>query len=150
MEALLNEASTQFIECKERIFNYDEGLDPLMEESHLCDFLKRIAQDHAFSNTNVLKAEAIGAVALGEIMSFFWNAISDRKDFGDISSRRKSPAAKFGWSLVSSNYIEQAETDGADFESIRYAELRLLTDMVSGMTDTFAMKLWKDIKALPR
>lgn len=153
MEALLTEASDAFIRSKTSIFDFSDEQEPLLESSVLCDFLKKIAQDHAFSYPAVLKAEAVGAVALDEILSFFWAAISDREDFNDLSSRRRSPAAKFGWSLISSNYIEQAEKlakGGAECSSVRYAELRLLTDMVSGMTDTFAMKLWNDLKALPR
>lgn len=153
MEALLSEASDAFLCAKDRIFSFSEDQKPLLEGSTLCDFLKEIAQDHAFSYPAVLKAEAVGAVALGEILDFFWTAISDREDFDDLSSRRISPSAKFGWSLISSNYIEQAERlakGDAEYSSVRYAELRLLTDMVSGMTDTFAMKLWNDLKALPR
>lgn len=153
MEALLTEASDAFLKSKDAIFGFSDTQEPLLEGSTLCNFLKEIAQDHAFSYPSVLKAEAVGAVALDEILTFFWAAISDREKVDDITSRRRSPAAKFGWSLISPNYIEQAKrlaTGSADCSSIRYAELRLLTDMVSGMTDTFAMKLWDDLKALPR
>jgi dGTPase len=54
--------------------------------------------------------------------------------------------------LISPNYIEEAVNSAnlvGPASSLRYRELRLLTDMASGMTDTFAMKLWKDLDAIP-
>lgn len=153
MDELLDEASRAFMSNKDKIKYFDHSLKPLLEESKVCCFLKEIAKDHAFSHSNVLKSEAKGAEALGDIMSFFWNAIYERKDIGDINSRRTSAVSKFAWSLISPNYIEEASRcikKSTPREMIRYAEIRLLTDMVSGMTDTFAMKLWQDIKGLPK
>lgn len=153
MDALLDEAAKSFMEKSSRIFSFSENIDPLLEKSDLCNFLKDVAKDHAFSYPAVLKSEAVGAEAIKEIMSFFWASIRSREDGLDIRSRRTTAAAKFAWSLVSPNYIEEAArciTKEAGSHKIRYAEMRLLTDMVSGMTDSFAMKLWKDIQALPK
>lgn len=153
MDALLQEASDNFISASAAIFARDISVIPLLEKSELCDFLKNIARDHAFSNSSVLKSEAVGAEAIKDILSFFWNSIVEREEIDDINSRRTTATSKFAWSLVSPNYIEEAARcifEGKDRSYIRYAEMRLLTDMVSGMTDTFAMKLWQDIKALPK
>lgn len=153
MDALIQEAAENFLENSKEILAYDPDVLPILEKSDLCDFLKDIAKTHAFSNPSVLKAEACGAEAIKAILSFFWEAIYDRESVVDIMSRRRSARAKFAWSLVSSNYVEEANrcisNAKGDEALIRYTELRLLTDMVSGMTDTFAMKLWEDIKALP-
>jgi dGTPase len=55
------------------------------------------------------------------------------------------------FALISQNYIEDAmrakDADGV-VGSVRYRELRLLTDMVSGMTDTFTMKLWEELRGM--
>mgnify|MGYP001947169725 CR=1 FL=1 len=153
MDALLDEASQKFLSNSDDICRYHLNVLPLLEESNLCKFLKDVAKDHAFSSPSVLKSEAIGAEAIGEILSFFWNSIRNREKIEDIKSRRTTAASKFAWSLVSPNYIEEADRCiGKDTpkKDIRYAEARLLTDMVSGMTDTFAMKLWNDIRALPK
>jgi dGTPase len=153
MDALLSEASENFIQKSDDIFAFKEDLEPLMERNILCGFLKDIAKDHAFSNPSVLRSEAIGAEAIKDILSFFWSAIQNRKDFFDIRSSRTTAASKFAWSLVSPNYIEECARcieQGAPQARIRYSELRLLTDMVSGMTDSFAMKLWQDIRALSK
>lgn len=153
MEALLEEAATSYIDNAPSIFAFEEGMLPLLEDSVLCNFLKSVAKDHAFSNPAVLKSEAIGAQAITDIMSFFWASIRNRKKNDDIKSRRTTAASKFAWSLISPNYIEEAARcikKDTPPQGIRYAEMRLLTDMVSGMTDSFAMKLWNDIQALPR
>jgi dGTPase len=97
--------------------------------------------------------EALGADALDGLMSFFWDAISLRKNFEDIESKRTTAMAKYGWSLVSPNYIEAAKLsqgNSGPSSAVRYRELRLLTDMVSGMTDTFALNLWNEVKSLPK
>lgn len=153
MEELLDEAATSFIDRAGGIFAFESEILPIMEESVLCNFLKSVAKDHAFSNPGVLKSEAIGAEAIKDIMSFFWASIRNREENDDIKSRRTTAASKFAWSLVSPNYIEEAArciTKETPPQRIRYAEMRLLTDMVSGMTDSFAMKLWNDIQALPK
>lgn len=153
MEALLDEAATGFIEKSGVIFAFKDRILPILEESVLCDFLKSVAKDHAFSNPGVLRSEAFGAEAIKDIMSFFWGSIRNREENGDIKSRRTTAASKFAWSLISPNYIEEAArciTKETAPQKIRYAEMRLLTDMVSGMTDSFAMKLWNDIRALPK
>jgi len=153
MEALLEEAATSFINHADDIFAFNDGILPILEESVLCNFLKSVAKDHAFSNPGVLKSEAIGAEAITEIMSFFWASIRNREKNYDIKSRRTTAASKFAWSLISPNYIEEAArciSEKTPAQRIRYAEMRLLTDMVSGMTDSFAIKLWNDIQALPK
>ena len=54
--------------------------------------------------------------------------------------------------MISPNYVEDAVRSAKSDDSeggVRYRELRLLTDMISGMTDTFAIKLSREIKEVP-
>lgn len=151
IEALVAHASNQFIKNSSGIFNFSHEV-PLMDNSNLCDVLKGLAKRYAFNNPMVLKAEALGAAALDGLMSAFWSAISDRKNIEDIESKKLSARSSYIFSLISPNYIQQAkvvENNGSASSGIRYRELRLLTDMVSGMTDTYAMRLWGEIQKLP-
>jgi dGTPase len=95
--------------------------------------------------------EAEGAAAIDGLMSFFWDAITKRKTFENIESERISARAKYGYALISPNYIEAATSKLGRFnpDVPRYRELRLLTDMVSGMTDTFAIRLWEKVRQVP-
>lgn len=149
--ALVSHASDQFTNNMTAIFSYDHAT-PLMDNSPLCTALKDIAKKYAFENADVLKAEALGAAALDGLMSAFWEAISDRKIYEDIESKRISARSKFIFSVISPNYVQEAASPvGANHgaNGLRYRELRLLTDMVSGMTDSFAMRLWGEIQEIP-
>lgn len=150
IEALVTHASEQFIQNLQPIFNFHHQL-PLMDNSELCTALKKIAQQYAFNNPLVLRMETLGAAALDGLMCAFWSAISDRTKIDDIKSRR-SARSSYIFSLISPNYVEQAcapDVQNSNANGIRYRELRLLTDMISGMTDTYAMRLWRDLQAVP-
>jgi len=151
IEDLISHASAAFVENTVPIFNYNHA-KALMDDSTLCEALKEVAQQNAFSHSTVLRTEALGAVAIDALMTALWDAISDRKDQGDLRSKRLGARTKYVFSLISPNYIEQAVASKdllAPASGLRYRELRLLTDMMSGMTDTFAIKLWKDASAIP-
>jgi dGTPase len=86
-------------------------------------------------------------------MTTFWEAIHDRplEDFNDILARRSGAKNKYVFALISQNYLEDASraaNGGGIAASVRYRELRLLTDMLSGMTDTFTIKLWDELKGM--
>ena len=151
IEALVTHASKQFIQNLRPIFDFSHQT-PLMDDSELCSELKKIAKRYAFNNPIVLKTEAFGAAALDGLMSAFWSAISDRKDLSNIESRKRSARSSYIYSLISPNYVQQAcapDVPDSEANGLRYRELRLLTDMISGMTDTYAMRLWREIQALP-
>jgi dGTPase len=152
IQSLIGHASDDFVANAESIFLYKHE-SGLMESSELCKKLKTIAKENAFNHSTVLRAEANGAAAIDELMTVFWDAISNRKDYLTIRSTRMSARAKYVFSLISPNYIEQAVAEPCNASKIaknmRYRELRLLTDMVSGMTDSFALRIWENIKSVP-
>lgn len=151
IEALIDHASAAFMDNAVPIFNYNYD-KALMDDSPLCEALKEVAQQNAFSHPTVLRTEASGALAIDALMTALWEAISDRKDQDKLRSKRRGARARYVFSLISPNYIEQAVASknlSEPASGLRYRELRLLTDMMSGMTDTFAMKLWKDISGIP-
>lgn len=148
VDALVNEASSAFIENSESLCNFKDA-QPLMEGSILCDALKGVARQYAFSNSGVLRMEALGAAAISELMTIFWEAISQREKEDDLLSRRTTATGNYVFAQISHNYLEdavRAKDAGGVAGTLRYRELRLLTDMISGMTDTFAIKLWEDLK----
>lgn len=151
IDELIDHASASFLAHSADIFALRQN-SSLMDDSSLCAALQSVAKIHAFANPAVLKMEAIGGAALKGLLSFFWRAICERKSLDDLTSKRTSAIAKYGWSLVSPNYIEEAVKSGTKTAvplSVRYRELRLLTDMISGMTDSFALKLWHEVRELP-
>jgi dGTPase len=74
IDALVDEAASKFVSYSAGIFEYSHET-PLMDESCICNTLKKIAQQYAFSNSGVLRMEALGATAISGLMEFFWRAI---------------------------------------------------------------------------
>jgi dGTPase len=152
IEALIEHASDGFVAAGEAIKALSH-CTPLMDDSTLCEKLKSLARQHAFGNPGVLRMEARGAEAIDGLMTAFWDAIHDRpqEDFDDILARRSGAKNKYVFALISQNYLEDASraVNAAGIAaSVRYRELRLLTDMLSGMTDTFTIKLWEELKGM--
>jgi predicted deoxyguanosinetriphosphate triphosphohydrolase len=150
IDTLIDHVSDGFVKAGNAINDFSHR-QPLMDDSALCDKLKQLARQHAFGNSGVLRMEARGAEAIDGLMSAFWDAIHDRPldKFHDILARRLGAKSKYVFSLISQNYLEdasRAKDTGGLPATVRYRELRLLTDMISGMTDTFTIKLWDELK----
>ena len=151
IDSLVDNASNKFVTNLDNINKYTHQI-PLMEDDPLCDTLKKVARDYAFCHADLLRAEALGAQALTDLMTWFWDAITTRKNPNDILSRRTHPRAAYIFSLISPNYKDAAANPRPETSKegnlVRYRELRLLTDMVSGMTDTFALNLWTRLREM--
>ncbi|MEQ5829156.1 dNTP triphosphohydrolase [Sulfitobacter sp. NFXS29] len=116
----------------------------------LCSALKKFDRENAFSHKEVLEIELNGYNTLNRLMDYLWIGISDRKSYDDPSSKRRSPFSAYVYSRISKNYkriFENAITEyhGDQSLPIRYKEMQLLTDMVSGMTDQFCIDLYNDL-----
>ncbi len=105
--------------------------------------LKRFDFEHAFRHPDVLALEVDGFNKLQDLMSMLWRGIVEREHYTDPASKRTSPFADLAYRLISENYREAFERPAAGLAAlpIRYRELQLLTDMVSGMTDSYAVHL---------
>lgn len=154
IKALIEDASDLYAGKKDQIERYDP-IPPLMEKHPLCDALKEIAGLYGFAHPAVLRSEALGAAAIDGLMTTIWSAIHGRKDPSELMSKRSDARDRYAFSLISPNYLEaacrEAEAAGAGKGTRvgRYHELRLLTDMVSGMTDGFAMETWRGLQQVP-
>lgn len=113
--------------------------------ANLCQTLKDFALAHAFRHKSVLATELRGHNVLIGLMDLLWEAITDRVDENDVASKRRTPFARYAYGRISENYrrIFEASSD----LPIRYREAQLLTDMISGMTDSYALSLYDELKA---
>lgn len=111
--------------------------------------LKSFAFTHAYRNRAVLELELEGYNVLRGLMDIFWVAIADVSDATDPKSKRRHPFTRYVYGRISENYrrIYEAAKVGT---CGRYEECVLLTDMVSGMTDSYAMTLYGELAPLKR
>jgi len=106
--------------------------------------LKAFAKSHIYNHRQVLEIELQGHQTIHGLMDILWSAISEREKPEEIDSRRP-PLSSYVYSRISENYRRVA-TSKYNGMPLRYRELQLMTDMVSGMTDTFAVSLLEDLR----
>ena len=82
-------------------------------------------------------------------MDMIWAAIIDRSNSDELSSTRNHPFTKYVYQRISENYRRIFEKPTAEDKKLptRYRECLLLTDMISGMTDSFALDLYNDLSS---
>ena len=76
-------------------------------------------------------------------MDAFWYAITHRQDPADPQSNRTTPLAGYIYKRISENY-RRVFTSPDNPMPLRYRELQLVTDMISGMTDRYALQLHEE------
>lgn len=138
---------------------FEDNLEPMMSGTFekdlikssaaavLCKTLKDFAFKHAYKHRSVLEVELRGHNTLHGLMDLLWESITDRKDAAAPASDRNSPFATYAYRRISENYRRIFE-DSSNTMPLRYRELQLLADMVAGMTDSFALCLYRELKAL--
>ena len=144
---MVNDVSSAFGQNKEKIMNgkLDQDLIKVSNSVNLCEYLKEFDRIHAYKHRSVLEVELTGYNTIRKLMNYFWKAIFDRKDLKDVASNRKTPFASYAYSRISENYRRVFENKNNNMP-VRYKELQLMTDMISGMTDSFAISLLEDLE----
>ncbi len=149
---LVKAATRAFIDNEGRFF---AGLvqKPLLEISlgeKLRKTLKDFSYKHAYTHRSVLKVELEGYNVIRGLMDLFWASIVDRRDQEKAASDRLHPFSRFVYGRISENYRRIFENPIEEVAKLpmRYRECQLLTDMLSGMTDSFAIDLYKELSAM--
>ncbi|MCL7744977.1 dNTP triphosphohydrolase [Guyparkeria hydrothermalis] len=105
--------------------------------------LKACNWQHAYRHKSVLRVELTGLTVIHGLMDAFWYAITRREERNEPASTRSTPLAGYIYQRISENYRRVFESPGNPMP-IRYREAQLLTDMISGMTDSFAVSLYEE------
>jgi len=99
-----------------------------------------------YRHRSVLEIELKGHTVIQELMDRLWEAISARNAKKDPLAR-SNPKAAYIYGRISENYRRIFESKTGSIP-IRYKEAQLLTDMISGMTDQFALSFHEELRAL--
>lgn len=146
MTAIVSSTILAFEQYYDDIMNGDmkERLITVSRARSLVDALKKFDLTYAYRDQKVLELELRGNHTLHALMDALWVGISQRAKYEVTSdgfkARRGLPFAQYAYGRISENYRRVFEADSESLP-IRYRELRLLTDMVSGMTDGYALEL---------
>lgn len=112
--------------------------------------LKAFDDQHGYRHRGVLELELVGYNALHDLMNMLWRGITERAEYLKPESKRTSPFSTYAYSRISENYRRIFEGTVLSRRPslelpMRYRELQLLTDMVSGMTDSYALALHQEL-----
>jgi dGTPase len=149
---MVSAATNAFIEHEKDFFAGTVAV-PLLEKSTaetLRKTLKSFSFMHAYKHRSVLEVELQGYNVIRGLMDFFWAAILDREDPKKPESDRKRPFTKYVYGRISENYRRIFENPSSIDSGLpmRYRECILLTDMISGMTDSYAVNLYEELLGL--
>ena len=112
----------------------------------LCKLLKEFDKKHGFQHEDVLRIELEGNNYIQGMMNFLWDAITgnsgnkafDKYAYGRISEKYRT-------------FYENEETKlqaDNDEVGLHYAQCQLLCDAVAGMTDSYLILLYNELRPL--
>ena len=144
--SMVRSAVDAFVRNKDDIMAgaFDKELMAEGDASALWASLKRFAKQHVYNHQRVLEVELEGHRTIHALMDMFWSSITDREEATNLASRRP-PLAGYVYSRISENYRRVAEAEN-NAMPMRYRELQLVTDMISGMSDSFAIAFHDDLR----
>ena len=149
---LVNTATDTFVQ-NETFFRSEATKLSLLAHSK-GDVLRRSLKDfafrHAYQNRSVLRVELQGYNVIRGLMDMLWAAIVNRDPAKGVKSLRNCPFTRFVYGRISENYRRAFEDPPPEIAQLpeRYRECLLLTDMISGMTDSFAVDLHEELLGL--
>lgn len=112
--------------------------------AELCKALKEFDYRWGYRHKSVLKLELEGFNYIHGLMNMLWIGIHGQLK-GEHDSR--TPFGKYAYQKISENYRRVFE-DSKNEMPIIYKEAQLLTDAISGMTDSYLIILHDELKSL--
>jgi dGTPase len=150
--AMIRAVTSLFVEKEAELLSGSVS-DPLISVSKaekLRETLKNFSMKHAYTHKSVLCVELTGFNVITDLMDMLWCAVSDREESSDPQSKRNHPFTRLVYSRISENYRRAFENPIGDAAALplRYRECQLVTDMIAGMTDSFAVELHRELFSL--
>jgi dGTPase len=148
--ALVNAAIEAFREHRATLLDGSEkqALLKLGKAKKLRKLLGDFAVEHAFKHRSVLEIELHGHNTIRGLMDIFWKAIQGTNP-QEGRHEPDHPYDRYVYSRISENYrrIYSKPTEDVAELPLRYRQCLLLTDMISGMTDSYAMSLLSELRS---
>ncbi len=118
-------------------------INPLIREIPAATALaavKDYAEQHVYTSPQVVEVGAAGFEVLGGLLQAFISAINDISEYGQNASAK----SRMLMHLLPAQFVGVQRRPDADL----YRRLLRITDFVSGMTDSYAVSLYKKITGI--
>lgn len=138
INALIEETAENFIHHLPEIMEggFDKHLTDTIPSSRHTQDIARYSVEHIYNSQHVLEIQAAGFEVLPGLLSMFWEAMDDCVRNGKRCNGRNL------------NLIRMLALHGIEPEANTYQRARQLIDYLSGMTDRYAVSLYKKIKGI--
>lgn len=149
--AMISAVIAAFEENYDSIMNgkFDGDLIGSSTAKLACKGLKDFSFKHAFVHRSVLAIELQGYNVIQSLMDMMWDAIAARGDPLVVVGRDSEANVfqRYVYNRLSENYRRIFE-DRNNHLPLNYKRSQLLADMISGMTDSYAVSLQQELKGL--
>ncbi|HEX3075082.1 MAG TPA: deoxyguanosinetriphosphate triphosphohydrolase [Ignavibacteriales bacterium] len=138
--AAINQTAGVFLDKENEILagTFNSGLLSEIAAAEALHIIKEISKEKIYAFKPVIEREAAGFEALGGLLDYFIRAVNDKKD-KSVSKRSKAILQ-----LLPSQFLG---VDGNPEDDL-YERILKVTDFVSGMTDSYAISLYRKIKGI--
>lgn len=146
---MFNKVVEVFKDKYDYIMNGDYGYNELLEQGEiqsLVEELKRLTREYCFIDKEVLTLELVGDTVISELLDNFASNIAKCASEPETKIREGKL-----YRIISDNFRyvccnDYKEKRRKDFTEVRlYDKLILITDFISGMTDLYAVNLYKEL-----
>ena len=136
---LVDQLAEGFLANEEQILNgnFESELIGVISTRNALETIEKISVEKIYSYKTVIEREAVGYEVLGGLLDIFVSALLDSSN-APLSHRTKTIIKLFP------QQFELVKNSEEDF----YAKLLQITDFISGMTDTFAVSLYRKLKGI--
>lgn len=119
--------------------NFDKELIEVSNSYFLRKFTKKLAINN-FDSKSVAKMELLGENVLSFLLENFIKAITSENKMDSQTKEGKL------YNIISNHYKYVQHRD--QYSNDKYKQLMLVTDYISGMTDTYALTLYQELKGM--
>lgn len=144
---MVNDVIEAYVAHSEAIMSgqFQGELLAVSKSSKLLAAFKAFARKHVYSHRSVIEVEIEGHRTIHALMDDLWRAIVNRGSADFTKTKDAPPYDAYVYSRISENYRRVAQRSQMP---MRYRELQLMTDMISGMTDSFAVNIRRELRDL--
>jgi dGTPase len=140
----VHQVARKFLELEPSILNgkFDAAFISEIESKQILEGISSIISDRVYPSPKVVEIEAAGFEVIGGLLDTFVSSLSEIIDSKEMG-RNPDARSKKLMQLVPVQFHTSKKTPG-EFD----AQLRGIVDFVCGMTDSFAVSLYKKIKGI--
>jgi dGTPase len=143
---LINECANIFLENEENILKgkFEKPLINYINSNETLSEIEKISIKEVYKSKNVIQIEAAGFKVVGGLLDMFIEAVNDLNKSKDIKEFRKNkPLSASLIALLPEQFLENGKPNEGLYERILQ-----VCEFVAGMTDTYAVTLYKRLQGI--